>query len=90
VVDAIGAGVTGLEVGDRVAALVYGGFAEYLVREAEHFFPIPDGISDRDAAAVILNFITAWQMIHRVANVRQGQTRCARCNAHRLSSRTDG
>src|SRR5580704_14106570 len=42
-VDAIGAGVTGLELGQRVAALtVYGGFAEFLVREAEHFLPIPD------------------------------------------------
>ena len=75
VVDAIGAGVTGFEVGQRVAALtVYGGFAELLVREAEHFLPIPDGVSDRDAAAVILNYVTAWQMIHRVAKVRPGQT----------------
>ncbi len=75
VVDAIGAGVTGFEVGQRVAALtVYGAFAEYLIREAEHFLPIPDGVSDRDAAAVILNYITAWQMIHRVANVEPGQT----------------
>jgi hypothetical protein len=71
----IGAGVTGFEAGQRVAALtVYGACAEYLTREAEHFVPIPDGISDRDAAAVILNYITAWQMIHRVANVRRGQT----------------
>ena len=75
VVEAIGAGVTGFEVGQRVAALtVYGGFAELLVREAEHFLPIPDGVSDRDAAAVILNYVTAWQMIHRVAKVRPGQT----------------
>jgi NADPH:quinone reductase len=75
VVDAIGAGVTGFEVGDRVAALtVYGGFAELLVREAEHFLPIPDGVSDRDAAAVILNYGTAWQMIRRVAEVKPGQT----------------
>jgi NADPH2:quinone reductase len=75
VVDAIGTGVTGFEVGQRVAALtVYGGFAEYLVREAEHFLPIPPGVSDRDAAAVILNYITAWQMIHRTAKVRQGQS----------------
>ena len=74
-VDAIGAGVTGFAVGDRVAALtVYGGFAELLVREAEHFLPIPDGVSDRDAAAVILNYITAWQMIYRVANVERGRT----------------
>jgi NADPH2:quinone reductase len=75
VVDAIGAGVTGFEVGQRVAALtVYGGFAEYLVREAEHFLPIPAGVTDRDAAAVILNYITAWQMIHRTAKVLQGQS----------------
>jgi NADPH:quinone reductase-like Zn-dependent oxidoreductase len=40
-VDAIGASVTGIAMGDRVAALtVYGGFAEVLVREAEHFLPI--------------------------------------------------
>lgn len=75
VVEAIGAGVTGFEVGNRVAALtVYGGFAELLVREAEHFLPIPDDVSDRDAAAVILNYVTAWQMIHRVAKVDPGRT----------------
>lgn len=75
VVEEIGPGVTGVEVGQRVAALtVYGGFAELIVREAEHFLPIPDGISNIDAAAVILNYGTAWQMIHRVAQVRSGQT----------------
>jgi NADPH:quinone reductase-like Zn-dependent oxidoreductase len=75
VVDAIGAGVAGFAVGQRVAALtVYGSFSELLVREAEHFLPVPDRVSDRDAAAVILNYVTAWQMIHRVAQVKQGQT----------------
>lgn len=75
VVDAIGAGVTGFYLGQRVAALtVYGGFQELLVREAEHFLPVPSEVSDRDAAAVILNFVTAWQMIHRVAKVQTGQT----------------
>jgi NADPH:quinone reductase-like Zn-dependent oxidoreductase len=75
VVEAIGAGVTGFEVGQHVAALtVYGGFAEFLVREAEHFLLIPDAVSDREAAAVILNYVTAWQMIHRVAKVKPGQT----------------
>jgi len=73
-VDAIGAGVTGFELGQRMAALtVYGSFAEVLVREAEHFLPVPAAVSDRDAAAVILNYVTAWQMIHRVAKVRTGQ-----------------
>jgi len=75
VVDAIGEGVTSIDLGQRVAALtVYGGFAEYLVREAEHFLPVPNGLPDRVAAAVILNYVTAWQMIHRVAKVQAGQT----------------
>src|ERR1039457_1831164 len=75
VVDAIGAGVAGFEIGQRVAALtVYGSFAEMLVRGAEHFLPISAGVSDHDVAAVILNYITAWQMIHRVAKVQSGRT----------------
>ncbi len=74
-VDAIGADVTGFELGQRVAALtVYGGFAEFLIRGAEHFLPVPGAVSNRDAAAVILNYVTAWQMIHRVAKVQRGQT----------------
>ncbi len=75
VVEAVGADVTGFRAGQRVAALtVHGGFAERLVRGAEHFVAIPDEISDVEAVAVILNYVTAWQMIHRVADVRAGQT----------------
>jgi D-arabinose 1-dehydrogenase-like Zn-dependent alcohol dehydrogenase len=75
VVEAVGADVTGFRVGQRVAALtVHGGFAERLVRGAEHFVPIPDEVGDVEAVAVILNYVTAWQMIHRVAKVRTGQT----------------
>src|SRR5258708_36225991 len=75
VVDALGPGVEGFRVGQRVAALtVHGGFAEVLVREAFHFVPIPDGVSDRDAAAVILTGVTAYQAIHRVGRAHAGQT----------------
>jgi NADPH2:quinone reductase len=75
VVDALGPGVEGLRVGQRVAALtVHGGFAEMLVREAVHFLPIPDAVSDRDAAAVILNYVTAHQAIHRVGKAQAGET----------------
>jgi NADPH:quinone reductase-like Zn-dependent oxidoreductase len=65
-------------LGQRVAALtVHGGYGELLVRGAEHFLRIPDAVSDVEAAAVVLNFVTAWQMIHRKANVRAGQTALA-------------
>src|SRR5580700_1682664 len=75
VVEAVGAGIKGFDIGQRVASLsVYGGFAELLVRDAVHFLPIPDAVSDRDAAAVILNYVTAWQMIHRVAKPQPDQT----------------
>ncbi len=75
VVDAIGRDVTGFKVGQRVAALTgYGGYGELLVREAEHFLPIPDAVPDVAAAAAILNYVTAWQMIHRTTKVRPGQT----------------
>jgi NADPH:quinone reductase len=74
-VDEIGPGVRGFKLGQRVAALtIYGAFAEFLTREAEHFLPIPDDVSDQDAAAVVLNYVTAWQMIHRAAKVQTGQT----------------
>lgn len=75
VVDALGPGVDGFHVGQRVAALtVYGSFGEMLVREAFHFIPIPDSVTDRDAAAVILNGVTAYQAIHRVGQAQAGQT----------------
>jgi NADPH:quinone reductase-like Zn-dependent oxidoreductase len=75
VVDAVGTDVKDFRIGQRVAALtLHGGFAEYMVRDAEHFIPIPDRVSDVQAAAAVLNYVTAWQMIHRVAKVRPGQT----------------
>jgi NADPH2:quinone reductase len=75
VVDAIGPGVTGFAPGQRVAALtVHGAFAEVLVRGAEHFVPVPPGLDDGEAAALVLNYGTAWQMIHRVARLQRGQT----------------
>lgn len=75
VVDALGAGVDGFRIGQRVAALtVHGGFGEMLVRDAVHFVPIPDGVPDREAAAVILNYVTAYQAIHRIGKAKAGQT----------------
>lgn len=74
-VDAIGTGVTGFVLGQKVAALtVHGAFAEYLVRTAEDFVPVPAGLDDGETVALVLNYGAAWQMIHRVARLRAGQT----------------
>lgn len=74
-VDAIGAGVTGYSVGDRVCALlVHGGYATHVVRRAEEWVRVPDGLDDAEAVALILNYVTAYQAIHREAKLAPGTT----------------
>ncbi len=74
-VDAIGDGVSGFTLGQRVCALtVYGAWAEYFTRDAEDFVPVPEGLDDADVIASILNYVTAYQMIHRIAAMQPGQT----------------
>ena len=73
VVDAIGAGVTRVAVGDRVAAItVYGGYAEYIYVGAEHLVPVPAALDPAEAVTLILNYVTAYQMLHRSAKVKRG------------------
>ncbi|MEU2435635.1 medium chain dehydrogenase/reductase family protein [Streptomyces rubradiris] len=74
-VAATGEGVdTGL-VGTRVAALLkVGGWASHVVLDAADLVPVPDGIGAAAAETVVINGITAWQMLHRKARVRAGQT----------------
>jgi len=59
-VDAIGPGVTGFAVGDRVCALlVHGGYATHVVRAARDWVKVPDGLDDVETVALILNYVTA-------------------------------
>ncbi|WP_433891155.1 medium chain dehydrogenase/reductase family protein [Streptomyces sp. CA-111067] len=61
--------------GQRVAALVkVGGWASHVLVEAADTVPVPDGIGAAEAETVVVNGITAWQMLHRKARVRAGQT----------------
>jgi NADPH:quinone reductase len=54
IVDAIGSGVTTLKVGDRVCALlVYRGYATHVVRGAEHWVEVPDGLDDVEPVSLI-------------------------------------
>ncbi|MEI5520917.1 medium chain dehydrogenase/reductase family protein [Streptomyces brasiliscabiei] len=61
--------------GVRVAALVkVGGWASHVVVEAADVVPVPEGIGAAEAETVVVNGVTAWQMLHRSARVRAGQT----------------
>jgi len=74
-VEAVGPGVTEVGVGDRVAALVvHGGYAEKILLPAQVLVPVRRELDDGEAVALILNYTTAYQAIHRVAKVRAGQT----------------
>ena len=73
-VESVGAGVAGLEPGQRVTALVVSdGYSSLVNLPAERLVPVPDGLDPVDVAAVTLNYFIAYQMLHRVAKVRSGQ-----------------
>ncbi|KPI09781.1 medium chain dehydrogenase/reductase family protein [Streptomyces mirabilis] len=70
-----GEGVEPTLAGTRVAALVkVGGWASHVLVDAADVVPVPDGIGAAEAETVVVNGITAWQMLHRKARVRAGQT----------------
>lgn len=74
VVEAVGAGVTGVAVGDRVAAAVgYGGAREKVVVPAESLIPIPSAVSDEVASAVSVTFGTATHGLKDRGRVKPGE-----------------
>lgn len=74
-VEALGDGVTGVAVGDRVAAMTRtGAWRTRVAVPAAAVVPVPAGLDPGVAAAVVMNGVTAWQMVHQVARVRPGQT----------------
>lgn len=72
-VDAVGDGVTGVAVGDRVGALtVVGGYTEVLYWDARRLIPVPASLDPAEAIPLILNYVVAYQALHRSAKVRAG------------------
>jgi NADPH:quinone reductase-like Zn-dependent oxidoreductase len=72
-VDAIGAGVTLVKVGERVAALIgQGGYTEMIYLRQEHLVRVPPSLSPAEVVTLVLNYVTAYQMLHRVAKVKAG------------------
>jgi len=74
-VDAVGAGVVNRHEGDHVVALTrFGGYASAVVVPAASTFPVPPGLSDAEAAAIPVNYLTALLALYRMANVAAGET----------------
>jgi len=73
-VDALGAGVFGMERGQIVAAMpISGAYAEFVCLPERELVPVPSGLDAAEAVSLVLNYITAYQMLHRSAKVRRGQ-----------------
>ena len=74
VVDRLGDGVSGNEPGQIVAAMpISGAYTEFVCLPQRQLVPVPAGLDPAEAVSVVLNYITAHQMMHRSANVESGQ-----------------
>src|SRR5512147_3007935 len=74
VVDRLGAGISGIEPGQIVAALpISGAYAEFVCLPQRELVPVPSGLDAAEAVSLILNYVTAYQMLHRSAKVKPGQ-----------------
>ncbi|WP_194912291.1 medium chain dehydrogenase/reductase family protein [Catenulispora rubra] len=72
---AVGAGVDPALLGRRVAVLTkVGGWASHVPADARDAVEVPEGLTAEQAETVVVNGITAWQMLHRKARVSAGQT----------------
>jgi NADPH2:quinone reductase len=76
IIEEVGPGVGGLKAGDRVAYAggPLGAYSEARVMPAERLVPVPDGITDQQAAAMMLKGMTAWYLIRRTHVVKPGET----------------
>ena len=75
VVDAVGRGVSTPQEGDRVVALTrFGGYADRVVVPAANAFRFPEALSDAEAAAVPVTYVTAALALYRMAALTSGET----------------
>jgi NADPH2:quinone reductase len=72
-----GAEVAGVrtDTGERVVAIVgHGGYAEYVAAPAARCFPVPDGVDDATALALLMQGLTAWHLYRTAGRVAPGET----------------
>ncbi|MGE5110252.1 MAG: medium chain dehydrogenase/reductase family protein [Acidobacteriaceae bacterium] len=73
-VDRLGDGVSGIELGQTVAALpISGAYAEYVCLPQRELVPVPPGLDPAEAVSLVLNYVTAYQMMHRSVHIKAGQ-----------------
>jgi len=75
VIDKLGAGVTNFVPGDTVTAMtMIGGYSQYLCLTAADLVRVPGGLDPAEAVSLVLNYATAHQLIHRIAELQPEQS----------------
>jgi NADPH:quinone reductase-like Zn-dependent oxidoreductase len=74
VVDQVGPDVSDLAVGDRVMAMIrFGGYSDVIVAPATQIVKIAESMSYEQAAAIPVQYLTAWNMLIRLGNLQEGE-----------------
>lgn len=74
VVERLGKGVSAIDPGQLVAAMpISGAYAEFVCLSPRELVPVPAGLDPAEAVCLVLNYVTAYQMLHRSARVTSGQ-----------------
>jgi NADPH:quinone reductase-like Zn-dependent oxidoreductase len=74
IVDALGESVKDFSIGQCVAALTMtGGYSRYTIVPAKYLVLVPPNLDPSEAVSLVLNYVTAYQMLHRVGRAQKGQ-----------------
>ncbi len=74
VVDQLGPETSGPAIGQAVAALTfYGSYSQFICLSVQELVLVPTGVDPAEAVSLVLNYVAAYQMLHRVAHVALGQ-----------------
>ena len=75
IIDKFGDKVSTWQTGQMVAALpIVGGYSEYINLSSDELVPVPPGLDHAEAVSLVLNYITAYQMLHRCAHINAGES----------------
>src|SRR5215208_580529 len=73
-VDRLGDGAAGIQPGQIVAAMpIHGAYAEFVCLPQRELVPVSSGLDAAEAVTLVLNYVTAYQMMYRSAEVKPGQ-----------------
>ena len=74
VVEKLGDKVSKWQTGQMVTALpIVGGYSEYIFLPSDELIPVPQGLDPAEAVSLVLNYTTAYQMLHSCAHIKEGE-----------------